>query len=86
MYTLRSSTLLVEGQLGRFDRPAEAAKLVSGLLFEGLLCRTEWSGMESRRCPSADRPVAGGAIWLRSIAGKCGTRLERATAQSLLPS
>jgi hypothetical protein len=38
------SVLLVEGQLGRFDRPVEAAKLaklVAGLLFEGLLRRTE---------------------------------------------
>jgi AcrR family transcriptional regulator len=36
------SVLLVEGQLGRYDRPIEAAKLatlVSGLLLEGLLPR-----------------------------------------------
>jgi AcrR family transcriptional regulator len=34
------AVLLVEGQLGRYDRPVEAAKmskLVAGLLFEGLL-------------------------------------------------
>lgn len=34
------AVLLVEGQLGRFDRPVEAAKLakvVAGLVFEGLL-------------------------------------------------
>ena len=36
------AVLLVEGQLGRYDRPVEAAtmaKLVAGLLFEGLLRR-----------------------------------------------
>jgi hypothetical protein len=36
------AVLLVEGQLGRFDRPVEAAKaapLVAQLLFEGLLRR-----------------------------------------------
>lgn len=37
------SVLLTEGQLGRFDRPIDAAKLahlVSGLLLEGLMPRT----------------------------------------------
>jgi len=36
------AVLLTEGQLGRYDRPIDAAKLsrlVSGLLFEGLLAR-----------------------------------------------
>jgi AcrR family transcriptional regulator len=38
------AVLLTEGQLGRYDRPVEAAKLarvVSGLLLEGLLPRAE---------------------------------------------
>lgn len=38
------SVLLIEGQLGRFERPVEAAKLaklVAGLLFEGMVRRTE---------------------------------------------
>jgi hypothetical protein len=38
------SVLLIEGQLGRFDRPvvvAKLAKVVAGLLFEGLLRREE---------------------------------------------
>ncbi|HEY0462838.1 MAG TPA: TetR/AcrR family transcriptional regulator [Polyangiaceae bacterium] len=37
------AVLIVEGQLGRFDRPADAtklAKLVADLLFEGLLVRS----------------------------------------------
>ncbi len=48
------SVLLIEGQLGRFDRPVEAAKLadaVCGLVFEGLL-----SGGRSPRPPHSAAP------------------------------
>ncbi len=41
------AVLLTEGQLGRYDRPVEAAKatrLVSGLLLEGLLARGSRAG------------------------------------------
>ncbi len=46
------AVLLTEGQLGRYDRPIEAAKLselVSGLMLEGLLVRPKRSSKARRR-------------------------------------
>jgi hypothetical protein len=46
------AVLLNEGQLGRFDRPVDAAKvvrLVSGLLLEGLLPRPLSAPPQGRR-------------------------------------
>jgi AcrR family transcriptional regulator len=46
------AVLLTEGQLGRYDRPIDAAKLselVSGLMLEGLLARPESSSKARQR-------------------------------------
>jgi AcrR family transcriptional regulator len=46
------AVLLTEGQLGRYDRPIDAAKLstlVSGLLLEGLLVRTPHAVKKRKR-------------------------------------
>jgi AcrR family transcriptional regulator len=46
------AVLLTEGQLGRYDRPVDAAKLsmlVSGLLLEGLLARAPGRGGARKR-------------------------------------
>lgn len=51
------AVLLTEGQLGRYDRPVDAAKLsslVSGLLLEGLLARTA----ATPRAPATAMPRA----------------------------
>ena len=52
------AVLLVEGQLGRYDRPIDAAKLaalVSGLLLEGLLVRTDAKSAPKRASARAGR-------------------------------
>ena len=54
------AVLVTEGQLERYDRPVEAAKLarlVSGLLMEGLLPRPSHGGSEARTSSTTERPL-----------------------------
>ncbi|WP_437938932.1 TetR/AcrR family transcriptional regulator [Sorangium sp. So ce341] len=64
------AVLLTQGQLGRYDKPVEAAqlaRLVSGLLMEGLRPR-----------PGAGEPPAAGAPASAAPAGAAGTAAEGA--------